>query len=325
MSSGVTTRSESTVELDAVITRRRIEAEGVVSLTLTAASGEPMPPWEPGAHIDVLLPGGVERQYSLCGDPNDRSQWRIAILREDQGRGGSRWLHDNAEEGGRLRVRGPRNNFPLVEADRYLFIGGGIGITPLLTMIRRAQHRGAHWNLVYGGRRESSMAFLDELRPFGDRVRILPEDVHGLLDVPGLLAEAAEGTVVYCCGPTGLLDVVQKHCADRFPGALHIERFTPAEPVGPREGDRPVEVVCEYSEKTVVVPPGQSILEALLEEGVEVESSCSEGTCGTCEVAVRSGIPDHRDSVLTEDERAAGETMMICVSRARSDRLVLDI
>jgi ferredoxin-NADP reductase len=313
------------VEVDTVIARRHVEADGVISLTLAAGSGESLPAWEPGAHIDVLLPGGMERQYSLCGDPADRDTWKIAVLREELGRGGSRWLHDNADEGGQLRVRGPRNNFRLVEAGRYLFIGGGIGITPLLAMIGKADRAGAAWDLVYGGRCSDSMAFQEELGRFGERVRILPEDVHGLLDIPRLIAEASDDTIVYCCGPTGLLDVVQKYCADRFPDNLHIERFAPAEPVGPRVGDKPVEVVCEYSEKTVHVPAGQSILDALTDAGIDIESSCSEGTCGTCEIAVRAGVPDHRDSVLTEKERAAGETMLVCVSRAHTARLVLDI
>ncbi|HVW42762.1 MAG TPA: PDR/VanB family oxidoreductase [Amycolatopsis sp.] len=325
MSSGVTTRSQSAVEVDAVITRRRAEADGVISLTLSAVSGGQMPPWEPGAHIDVLLPDGMERQYSLCGDPADSTTWKIAVLREEAGRGGSRWLHDNATQGEHLRVRGPRNNFPLVDAERYLFIGGGIGITPLMTMVAEAERNGAAWNLVYGGRRADSMAFREELAAYGDRVRILPEDEHGLLDIVGLIGSATDDTIVYCCGPTGLLDVVQKQCDDRFPGNLHIERFAPVEPVGPREGDQPVEVVCEYSEKTIMVPADKSILDALVEAGVDVESSCSEGTCGTCEIAVRAGIPDHRDSLLTAQERESGETMLVCVSRAMTDRLVLDI
>lgn len=319
------TRSQDIVEMDTTVVDRRIEADGVISLTLASVTGEPLPAWAPGAHIDVLLPDGMERQYSLCGDPADRNRWTFAVLREEFGRGGSRWLHDNVEEGQSLRVRGPRNNFALVEADRYLFIGGGIGITPLLAMIGEAERRGADWNLVYGGRRKDSMAFQAELARFGDRVRVLPEDVHGLLDVEGLVAQASDDTIVYCCGPAGLIDAVEKCCADRFPDNLHIERFSPVEPVGPRAGDKPVEVVCEYSEKTVVVPADKSILEALAEDGIDIEFSCSEGTCGTCEIAVKEGVPEHRDSVLTEKERAANETMLVCVSRAHSERLVLDI
>jgi ferredoxin-NADP reductase len=271
-----------------------------------------------------VLPNGLTRQYSLCGDPADRSRWCLGVLREPDGRGGSRWLADELTPGTTLGVRGPRNNFPLLPAGRYVFVAGGIGITPLLPMIRSAVAAGAEWSLHYGGRTRSSMAFLEQLAGHADRVRVQPQDEVGLLDLAGALAGHTAGTLVYCCGPAGLIDAVEQRCRELGPGVLHVERFAAAPAVDAAEATE-FEVVCDRTGITVTVPPELSVLEALENEGIAVLSSCTEGTCGTCETAVLEGAPDHRDSLLTDEERAVGDTMMICVSRCLGRRLVLDV
>ncbi|WP_211470808.1 PDR/VanB family oxidoreductase [Actinocrinis puniceicyclus] len=310
-----------------VVADRRHEAEGVISLTLRDVDGADLPAWQPGAHLDLLLAEELERQYSLCGDPADRASWRIAVLREPEGRGGSAHVHDRLPVGSTLRVRGPRNNFPLGQAERYLFVAGGIGVTPILPMLGAAQAAGAQWSLLYGGRRRASMAFADELAArHGDRVLLRPQDETGLLDLAGYLGAPRPGTAVYCCGPGPLLDAVADYCAARGWPQPAMERFQPK----PRSADadaenRPFELVLARSGLTLTVPPDTSVLDTVRAAGVEVLYSCTEGTCGTCETDVLDGDPDHRDSLLTAAERAAGETMMICVSRCRGERLVLDL
>lgn len=311
-------------EGEAVVLSRRAVSDGVVSLELGLSSGEELPAWQPGAHIDVVLPNGLVRQYSLSGAVDNRTSWRIGVLREPDGRGGSEWIHEHAQAGTRLRFRGPRNNFPLLDSPRYLFIGGGVGITPLLPMIAGADAAGADWTLHYGGRTRESMAFLDELDRYGERVELRPQDRFGMLDLAAILGEPTPSTLVYCCGPAGLIDAVEEYCRSWPAGSLHVERFA-AKDV-PHEGeDREIEVELAASGMTLIVPAERSILEAVEKSGAAVLSSCTEGICGTCETTVLDGEVDHRDSVLTDDERAENDTMMICVSRAKGDRLVLDL
>ncbi|CAM5278976.1 MULTISPECIES: PDR/VanB family oxidoreductase [Streptomyces] len=307
-------------EAELVVDRRESAAEGVLTLTLRHPLGEELPAWEPGAHVDVLLGPGLERQYSLCGDPADRHRWRIAVLREADGRGGSAYVHERLREGDEIRVRGPRNHFALHPSPRYRFIAGGIGITPVLPMLAAAEAAGAEWTLLYGGRTRRSMAFTAELERYGDRVTVAPQDETGLLDLAPVLDGLPDGTLVYCCGPDPLLDAVEERCPA---GALRVERFRPKEQ--PAGDDRAFEVVLGRSGRTLTVPPRVSILDTVRAAGVEVLYSCAEGTCGTCETDVLEGAPEHRDSVLTDEERESGETMMICVSRCRGGRLVLDL
>ncbi|MFD5257026.1 PDR/VanB family oxidoreductase [Streptomyces bobili] len=295
-------------------------ADGVRALSLRHPLGEPLPAWEPGAHIDLLLGPGLERQYSLCGDPADRSVWRIAVLREPHGRGGSAQVHERLRPGDKVRVRGPRNHFALRPAPRYRFVAGGIGITPILPMLAAAEAAGAEWSLLYGGRSRASMAFTEELARYGDRVTLAPQDEAGLLDLGPVLDALPEGTLVYCCGPGPLLDAVEARCPS---GALRVERFQAKERQGGE--DAGFEVELARSGRTLTVAAGVSVLDTVRAAGVEVLFSCTEGTCGTCETDVLDGTPDHRDSVLTDEEREAGETMMICVSRCRGKRLVLDL
>ncbi|MET7441942.1 PDR/VanB family oxidoreductase [Streptomyces sp. NPDC005568] len=296
-------------------------AHGVTALTLTHPEGARLPDWTPGSHIDLILPDGTTRQYSLCGDRWDPHTYRVAVLRQSGGRGGSAYVHDRLAPGDTVGVGGPRNHFPLEPAPRYRFVAGGIGITPILPMLAAAERAGAEWTLLYGGRTHASMAFTGELARYGDRVRIVPQDESGLLDLAGGLAGPPDGTLVYCCGPGPLLDAVEELCpAER----LRVERFSPKTPEVAGE-DGPFEVVLERSGRTLTVAAGVSVLDTVRAAGVEVLYSCAEGTCGTCETDVLEGVPDHRDSVLTEEERAAGETMLICVSRCRGKRLVLDL
>ncbi|WP_410613083.1 PDR/VanB family oxidoreductase [Amycolatopsis sp. lyj-109] len=303
--------------LELVVDRKEKLADGVVRLTLRPPGGGLLPSWEPGAHVDLHLPGFV-RQYSLCGDPSDASAYVVAVLRETDGRGGSAYVHDSLSTGDRLEVSAPRNHFALVDAERYLFLAGGIGITPILPMLDRVARSGRDWQLVYGGRTRASMAFTEDLASYGDRVTFRPQDEHGLLDLPTLLAATQPGTAVYCCGPEPLLAALEA----LKPADLHVERFT----ARPDEGLRTAfEVELAGSGRVLPVPADRSILDVVEEAGLTVLSSCREGTCGTCETGVLGGEPDHRDSVLTADERLENEVMMLCVSRACSPRLVLDL
>ncbi|MFI2765364.1 PDR/VanB family oxidoreductase [Streptomyces echinatus] len=315
-----------------VLIRERTElAAGVLGLELVAPDGGALPAADPGAHIDLVLPSGRVRQFSLCTPDGRAGTWRIAVLREPEGRGGSVEVHDELAVHTRLRVAGPRNRFPLLPADDLLFIAGGIGITPLLPMLAEAERRGCRWRLVYGGRARASMAFLPELARYGDRVTVVPQDEYGLLDLDGPLSVMPAGGRVYCCGPEPLLQAVQQRCATLPRLTLHTERFTAgacaAAPGRADTGfdDTGFEAVLERSGRSVPVPAGTSVLDALREAGVAVLASCEEGTCGTCETTVLEGTVDHRDSLLTQEERDAGDLMLICVSRSRGPRLVLDL
>lgn len=313
-------------------------ATDVVGVELLPADGGVLPAWEPGAHIDVELGPGLVRQYSLCGDPADRERWRIAVLLRPDGGGGSRRVHE-LSAGDVLVVRGPRNHFALRPSARYVFVAGGIGITPVLPMLAAADAAGAEWVLHYGGRSRTSMAFLPELARYADRVRLHPQDEVGPLDLDRIVGGIPPGTSVYCCGPAGLLDVMAERSRAWPPGTLRVERFAASGRTAPSGGadsapdtapdtgtDTAFEVECRASGVTVQVAPDRSILDAVeAAGGVVVASSCREGICGTCETAVLDGVPDHRDEVLDESERAAGEVMMICVSRAAGARLVLDL
>jgi len=306
------------------VTAKPQAADGVVTLTLREVNDHPLPRWEPGAHVDLILDQVPTRQYSLCGDPADHHVWRLGILRDAEGSGGSRFVHDRLRAGNTVRVRGPRNNFALLGSPRYLFIAGGIGITPILPMIAAASSASADWRLLYGGRRRASMAFLPELARYGARVTVAPQDETGLLDLDSLLGTPQPDTLVYCCGPEPLLAAVEERCHAWPPRSLRVERFS-ARPLTAPVRAEAFEVELAQSELTLTIPPDRSILDAVEEAGVGVLSSCAEGTCGTCETAVLGGLPDHRDSVLTEEERRAGDCMMICVSRSCTERLVLDL
>ncbi|WP_120521138.1 PDR/VanB family oxidoreductase [Arthrobacter celericrescens] len=314
----------------------REEADGVVSVLLEDPDGGALPDWEPGAHIDVLLPNGLLRQYSLCSDPADNTGWRFAVLREADGRGGSTYIHDSLRPGDVVEVRGPKHNFQGSTPAQgvALYIAGGIGITPLLPMIRATESAGRPWRLLYLGRSLRSMAFLDELAaldPDGSRLRIHAKDESGALALPAYLADAT-GAAVYACGPARLLDELRAAHAAGTVAGLVFEDFggspLPGEtPDGGARGEAEnAPFVVETADGTEVeVSAAESILDALHRAGVPALNSCRKGTCGTCETPVLDGIPEHRDGILSEEEREANDTMMICVSRCRGERLVLDL
>ncbi|MDT7800892.1 MAG: hypothetical protein QOI78_4325 [Actinomycetota bacterium] len=284
-------------------------ADDVVSLVLRGDEG-PLAPWEPGAHVDLALPNWLTRQYSLCGDPGDLASYRIAVRHDPLSRGGSEYVHLYLRPGRTLEVSLPRNHFPLEPAPEYLFLAGGIGITPIVPMLRAAVASGATATLVYAGRSLTTMPFADELpATYGERVRLFPTAERGRPDFAQLNPRAE----VYCCGPASMLAAAETV----FP-RVHAERFRPTRRVfGP---DTAFEVVCARSGQTIQVPPDESLLDALTHAGRPVPSGCREGVCGSCELAVVDGEPEHRDDIGAPPGR-----MYACVSRALSPRLVLDV
>jgi ferredoxin-NADP reductase len=314
------------LEVAAVVT----VADDVVAVSLRRPDGADLPAWRPGAHVEVRLPSGRLRQYSLCGDPAEAGRWRIGVLREVAGRGGSVELHELAAAGVTLSVRGPRNHFPLVDAPSYLFLAGGIGVTPILAMVREVAGTGVPFSVAYGGRTRTSMAFADELASVaGDALTLVPQDEAGLLDLDALIGGVGPDTAVYACGPAPMLAAVEAVCAARgLDGRLHLERFTAGDELevafDPAENTE-FEVQLARTGVSVTVPADKRLIEALREVVPGLSYDCEKGYCGACETRVLAGTPEHRDSVLTEEERAAGRTMMICVGRCSSDKLVLDL
>jgi ferredoxin-NADP reductase len=313
--------------LELRVQRLSYEAEDVLSVELVDPSGAELPEWRPGAHLDVTLGGQHDRQFSLCGDLADRHRYTVAVLKESDSRGGSQYVHEQLRPGDLVKVRDVRKNFHFLLAPSYLFVAGGIGITPLLPMVAEAAKTGADFHLIYGGRKRSSMAFLDRLAAYGDRVRVFPEDHVGMIPLDRLLGQPDDLTKIYCCGPERLLVAVEQLCKQRWrEDALEVERFRPkAIEAAPVVDAANFEVFCQRSNVSVKVGPDTSVLEALRDSGVEVNSFCEEGVCGTCETRMIEGEADHRDSILTDREKAANKTMMICCSRAKSARLVLDL
>nr|WP_168723500.1 PDR/VanB family oxidoreductase [Streptomyces sp. SAT1]ANO42098.1 phthalate 4,5-dioxygenase [Streptomyces sp. SAT1] len=290
-------------------------AQDVVALTLRARDGH-LAPWEPGAHIDLNLPNWLTRPYSLCGDPADRDTYRVAVRHDPLSRGGSEYVHRFLRTGRPLAVSAPRNHFPLAPAPAHLFLAGGIGITPLLPMLRAARAAGRPATLLYAGRSARTMPFVDELRrAYGDRVRVVETERQGRPDLTALAAALGPDTHVHCCGPAPMLTAA----AAVFPAdRLHTERFQPTARVfGP---DTAFEAHCARSGDTVAVPAGTSLLDALADAGHPLPSGCREGVCGSCEVTVLDGDPEHRDDIGAERGR-----MYTCVSRSLTPRLVLDL
>lgn len=314
-------------EMALCVTSARAAAHGVLLLTLCDPAGNDLPEWAPGDHLEIVLPSGLIRHYSLCGDFEDLSSYTVAVLLVEDGGGGSKEIHDRGLVGEELIVRGPRNHFPLVEASAYLLIAGGIGVTPLYAIARYLQKVGAEWTMIYGGRTAEGMAFREELGAIGGtRVSVVPQDTHGIPNLATALEEAGPGTAVYCCGPDPMLRAVEGLVAghaDRL--TLHTERF------GKSGGPLPVaeggafELYLADSDITIQVPGDRSALDCIREVKPDHPYSCMEGTCGSCEVMVRVGAVDHRDEVLTEDEREENTSMMPCVSRGISPRIVIEL
>jgi ferredoxin-NADP reductase len=304
---------------------RRIcwEAPGVLSLDFVAPDGGELPAFAPGAHVDLYLPDGLVRQYSLCGDPADRTTWRIAVREVADGRV-SRIIHRDLRPGTVMTVGVPRNNFPLVQSPNYLFIAGGIGITPLLPMMREATRTGARWSLLFCTRSADDAPFLREACALGGDVSVHASDAGTRLDVAARLATRPADTLLYCCGPDRLMMAVEDATRSWPDGTVRFEWFAPrTRPAGEVSGS--FELVCAQSGLVLTVPPDRSVLQALNQAGIGVPTSCEQGICGTCECRVLEGAVDHRDSILSAAEQAANQTMMVCVSRAKSPRLVLDL
>ncbi len=306
------------------------EADGIVSVRLARIeSDDPLPAWEPGAHIDVYVPDGTTRQYSLCGDPRDLSSWQIAVLREPEGRGGSAYVHDELRVGDRLLVTRPKNNFVLEDASYHALVAGGVGITPMMAMAEHLAREGRPFHLTYGGRTVDSMAFRGRLRALDDQVSFLAEDVDGRPDLEAVVKALPDGGLVYVCGPLGLLRAVQGaaeavHGADQ--DVVRFELFSRAgvEPVETVALDADAyELVLATSGHTLRLAPEANILEVALALGVEVENDCRDGICGSCITPIVSGTVDHRDLVLTKREQAAMDKMLVCVSRPTCPRLEL--
>jgi ferredoxin-NADP reductase len=314
----------SAATFQARVRAMRWEAPGVISLELTTIDGALLPAFEPGAHIDLRLPDGTLRQYSLCGEPSDRSHYRLGI-RAVGGGLSSTFVHRKLRAGELVTVSAPRNNFPLVDAQRYIFVAGGIGVTPLIPMMRQASGRGRPWTLLYCNKRDADAPFLDEIRALGGEISLHSSEAGTRLDVEAQLATVQIGAMIYCCGPERLMMAVEEATVAWPQDAVRFEWFAPRSRSA-EDASGSFEVVCNISGATLTVPEGRSVLEILNEAGIEVACSCQQGICGTCETRVVSGEVDHRDSILSSTERAANQTMMTCVSRAKAgSRLVLDI
>lgn len=304
----------------------RLEAQGIISVELRSPTGEDLPPFEAGSHIDLHLPNGLVRSYSLFNSPTERHRYVVGVLNDRNSRGGSRYVHEQLRVGSTIKIAAPRNNFALDEsATKSVLLAGGIGVTPIFCMYNRLRAIGKPVELLYCARTKSEAAFVDELLGSGGEVKARFDDqAGGPPNLREMLAAQPAGTHFYCCGPTPMLDAFEATCKELGYGNVHIERFAAAgEVTAAQEGSYQVELA--KSGKTIDVPAGMSLLDALLEAGVDADYSCREGVCGACETAVLEGTPDHRDSVLTERERESNKTMMVCVSGCKGNKLVLDI
>lgn len=303
---------------------RRDASDCVVELELVDPQGGELPPWQPGAHLEVHLPSGLNRQYSLCSNPAEAGAYRLGILNDPNSRGGSREVHEVLREGDIVEVSGPRNLFPFVQSPEYHFIAAGIGITPMIPMIQEAERTGADWKLTFMGRSRTSMAFWRELADrYPGKVDIRPDDEFGFPDLAGLLGAPRPDVAIYACGPEGLLRALEGITGEWPAGTLHLERFAPKPDIPAAKTSFTVKLALSGLE--IEVPADRSIVEVAEEAGAPVIYSCMEGTCGTCETRIISGSAEHRDSVLSDEEKQDNEMMMICVSRSNSDVLELEL
>lgn len=311
------------------VQRKLAEADGICSFELVAADGGALPRFSPGAHVDVHVPGGPTRPYSLCNDPDETHRYLIAVLEDPASRGGSRAMHARVLEGDTLEIGAPRNHFALVDGRRHLLMAGGIGVTPILSMAERLSAAGADFEFHYCTRSRARTAFLERIgrSRYADRTHLHFDDGDPAqrLDIPAVVGAPAPGTHLYVCGPKGFIQAVLDHARARsWPeGQVHFELFSGE--VGPADADQPFEVELIRSGRVVLVPRGRSAAEALADAGVQLAVSCEQGICGTCLTRVVSGVPDHRDSYLTPAEHAANDCFTPCCSRARSPRLALDL
>lgn len=310
---------------------RRIgyEADSINSYELTLPEGGDLAPFTAGSHVDLHLANGMIRSYSLVNDQSERHRYVIAVNKDAAGRGGSAFVHDAIKAGDIITISAPRNNFPLYEGAEYsLLIAGGVGITPLMSMIRRLEALSRPWKLFYAARTRRAAAFLGELAALGSNapcgLHLHFDDEHDgrALDLANVVAGAPSNAHLYCCGPAAMLEAFEKVAAGRPAGFVHVEYFQARQAPAAEGG---FEIRLARSKRTIAVEPGKTILDAVLDAGIMANYSCSEGVCGTCETRVIEGIPDHRDQFLSTEERAANKTIMICCSGSKSGTLVLDL
>ena len=309
------------------VTDVQAEARDVVLLELRAPGGAALPPFDPGAHLEIDLPNGLVRHYSLVNDCRERDRYLLGVGRAANGRGGSAFVHQSLRRGMALKTSTPRNNFRLdAAADCFLFIAGGIGITPIMSMLRWCEAQQRPWRLVYASRNAQRAAFFETLQPLAPRVRFHFDDQRGgVLDARACLAEVPPGEHVYCCGPQPLMEAVQTHSAHLPAGSVHFEYFSVPDETSAAPAAGGFTVQLRRSGESLQVPADKSILEVLEAHGHKIPFSCREGLCRTCETTVCAGEPEHHDYVLSQEERAASRSMMVCVSRATSPVLVLDL
>ncbi|WP_342131449.1 PDR/VanB family oxidoreductase [Hydrogenophaga sp. OTU3427] len=312
------------------VARRQREAVDIDSFELIAADGSGLPPFSAGSHVDVHLPGGLLRQYSLCNPPDESHRYQIAVLRDPQSRGGSAAVHAQLQEGTLLQISEPRNHFALAhDARRHLLLAGGIGVTPILCMAERLQHIGADYEMHYCTRSADRTAFADRIRnaALGARVAFHFDDgaPEQKLDLQRLLGQPQDGTHLYVCGPKGFMDAVlgTARASGWIESQLHYEFFSAK--VEASEADAAFEVVVASTGRVIPVAKAQTVVQALSAAGVDVQVACEQGVCGTCLTRVIEGVPDHKDVYLTDEERAANDQFTPCCSRSKSARLVLDL
>jgi tetrachlorobenzoquinone reductase len=300
-------------------------ADGINLYELRPTNGSELPKFTAGAHVDLHLPNGLIRSYSLCNAESERHRYVVGINNDRASRGGSRYIHESIKPGATLTITAPRNHFALAEtAAHTVFIAGGIGITPLMSMVRRLEALGRSWEMHYSARSPEMCAFHETLAAHGERVRFNFDDgqVAKMLDLPALVARLPRDAHIYCCGPTPMIKAFEAAAAGRPVGSVHVEYFTPKEEAATGGG---YVVELARMKRSFTILPGKTILDTLLDAGLDIAHSCTEGICGTCETKVIEGIPDHRDSILTPQEQAANQTMMICCSGSKSAKLVLDL
>ena len=305
------------------------EAEDISVLEFGTADGAALARFSAGAHIDLYLANGLVRSYSLVNSPTERHRYVIGVKKEEAGRGGSRFIHEQLQVGDVIDIGAPRNNFALREdAPRSVLIAGGIGVTPLASMSRRLEELGKPWELHYAARNRCSAGFVPLLAAFGPKVKFyFPTEFCGApraarIDIGEIVQSAPSDAHIYCCGPRSMLRAFEAAAIGRLADRIHVEFFSNADPV---DTEGRFDVVLAKSGETLEIPSGKTILDVVLARGFDAPYSCLEGVCSSCETRVISGIPDHRDLILTTQEREAGDRMMICCSRSKSRTLVLDL
>ncbi|MCX2889769.1 PDR/VanB family oxidoreductase [Pseudomonas sp. DCB_BI] len=313
--------------VSALVHTLRHEADGIISVELRPWGDTVFAPFEAGAHIDLHLPNGLVRSYSLLNSPSDQGRYVVGILRDRSSRGGSRYVHEQLRVGTQLIISQPRNNFALdTRASHSVLVAGGIGITPIYCMFRQLLASGRSAELIYCARSRREAALLEPLAELGAKVVYHFNDEKGSLpDLAHYLAGRSPDTHFYCCGPTPMLDAFEAVCEQLGYANAHIERFTAVEVAAAADALDHYSVELSKSGKTLSVEPGLNLLDVLLEAGCDIDHSCREGVCGSCETRVLEGDIDHRDGVLSKAERAANGSMMVCVSGCKSRRLVLDL